>query len=62
MIEMAAWMISVSAVFALAYSLGFQAGRKHGKKEGFERALARAIETQRPLEIIYRTLVPKRAA
>jgi hypothetical protein len=61
-IEVAIWLVSVSAVFGLAYSLGFQAGRLVGKREGFQMALVRADEAQRPLNVLYRALVPRRAA
>jgi hypothetical protein len=61
MIVILTWVGTVAAIFPLAYSLGYQAGRKQGKHEGFESALHRAIEVQRPLDILYRTLVPRRS-
>ena len=62
MIVILTWVGTIAAIFPLAYSLGYQAGRKQGKHEGFESALHRAIEVQRPLDILYRTLVPRRSA
>lgn len=62
MIVILTWVGTVAATFPLAYSLGYQAGRKQGKQEGFASALHRAIEVQRPLDILYRTLVPRRSA
>jgi len=54
------WSLSSIAVFALAYSLGYEAGREEGILKGFQGALKRAIQTERPLDVLRRVLVPRR--
>ncbi|MBX9652319.1 hypothetical protein K2Y11_01740 [bacterium] len=56
------WSISSIAVFALAYSLGYEAGREDGIQKGFQGALKRAIQSERPLDLLRRVLVPRRDA
>ena len=54
------WSISSIALFILAYSLGYEAGYEEGTRKGFQGALKRAIQTERPLELLRRILVPRR--
>jgi hypothetical protein len=62
MMEIVIWLVTMLGVFAFSYSMGYQAGRSRGKHEGFEIALLRAIEAQRPLDLLRRVLVPRRSA
>jgi hypothetical protein len=52
------WIATVAAVFSLGYSFGRQAGLVEGRLHGFQGALERAIEVQRPLNLLRRILLP----
>lgn len=60
MIYSVLWALSAIAIFFLAYSLGYQSGYEEGTHKGFEGALKRAIQVERPLDLLRRILVPKR--
>lgn len=52
------WITTVAAVFSLGYSFGRQSGLAEGRLHGFKGALERAIEVQRPLNLLRRILLP----
>lgn len=57
-----AWVISTTLVFILGYRLGYRSGHERGSVKGFQGAIARAIEVERPLDLLRRIMVPRRDA
>lgn len=52
------WIVTVLAVFGLGYSFGYQAGHQQGSLHGFQGAIRRAIQVEKPLNLLNRILVP----
>lgn len=53
------WIATVVVVFGLGYSYGYQSGFQRGSYRGFQGALQRAIQVERPLNLLHRILVSR---
>lgn len=53
------WIASAIMVFGLGYSFGYQAGFQRGTYRGFQGALRRAIQVEKPLNLLHRILVAR---